>query len=213
MNAAPVGPSRGQTSVGEGGSGVTNDDAWVARMARGDQTGLAALYDRYASVLIAIGVRILRSRAEAEDVVHDVFLEAYQRAGDFDPARGSVRGWLCLRMRSRCLDRQKSPRVQRSVPLDDSGLNMAAAAETDPLLRMERERVRKALAVLTTEQRTLVELAYFSGLGMGEIATELGLPTGTVKSRLSAARDKLRTALATADQHTEDKTATAGRST
>ena len=171
-----------------------DDAAIVARMAAGQQPALAELYDRYSSLLLGVGVRML-GRGEAEDVLHDVFVEVWKRAKDFDPARGTVRAWLALRMRSRCLDRKKSPRLARSVSFDDSEQARRAAPEHDPLLRMERERVRAALAALTADQRAVVDLAYFAGLSTQEIGDQLGVPQGTVKSRLFAAREKLARAL------------------
>jgi RNA polymerase sigma-70 factor (ECF subfamily) len=175
------------------------DAALLARVVAGDQQALAAVYDRHSGLLLGLGVRLLSNRAEAEDVLHDVFVEAWKRAADFDPARGSVRTWLAMRMRSRCLDRQKSPRVSRSVEYDTSEAARTAAPEQDPLLRLQRVRVREALAALSDDQRTVVELAYFHGLSTNEIAARTGVAQGTVKSRLFAARDKLAKALVDVD--------------
>jgi RNA polymerase sigma-70 factor (ECF subfamily) len=172
------------------------DAELVRRVAAGDRKALSALYDRYASPLLGLGLRVLGVRSEAEDLLHDVFLEVWKRAGDYDPARGTVRAWLCLRMRSRALDRQKSPRVSRAVAWDDARQNETEAPHQDPGLRMERERVRAALASLSTDQREVVELCYFAGLSTQEAAEKLSCPVGTVKSRLSAARERLRSALA-----------------
>ncbi len=175
--------------------GDVDDAAVMARVAAGSQQALADIYDRYASLLLGIGVRMLSVRAEAEDTLHDVFVEVWKRAGDFDATRGTVRSWLAMRMRSRCLDRKKSPRLARSVSFDDTEMGRRAAPEQDPLLRLQRLRVREALKTLSDDQRAVVELAYFAGLSTQEIAEQLGVPQGTVKSRLFAARDKLSRAL------------------
>lgn len=172
-----------------------DDAAVIARVAAGNQQALAELYDRYSSLLLGVGVRMLGVRAEAEDTLHDVFVEVWKRAADFDATRGTVRSWLAMRMRSRCLDRKKSPRLARSVSFDDSEMARRAAPAQDPLLRMQRERVRAALKDLSEEQRAVVDLAYFVGLSTQEIGDQLGVPQGTVKSRLFAARDKLSRAL------------------
>ena len=174
-----------------------NDDnaELVRAIARGDTKALSHLYDRFSSQLLALGVRMLGGRSEAEDLLHDVFLEVWKRAGDYDPARGTVRAWLCMRVRSRALDRKKSPRVARAVAWDDARANETEAPAQDPGLRLERERVRKALTALSPEQRDVVDLCYFAGLSTAEAAEKLGCPVGTVKSRLSSARDRLRTAL------------------
>ncbi len=181
-----------------------DDAAVVARMAAGQQQALAELYDRYSSLLLGVGVRMLGVRAEAEDVLHDVFVEVWKRAADFDAARGTVRAWLALRMRSRCLDRKKSPRVSRSVSFEDTELSRRAAPEQDPLLRLERQRVRQALTTLSPDQRAVVDLAYFAGLSTQEIGDQLGVPQGTVKSRLFAAREKLAKVLGDPDDAAND---------
>jgi RNA polymerase sigma-70 factor (ECF subfamily) len=171
------------------------DAALMGRLAAGDQQALASLYGRHGGVLLGVGIRIVGSRAEAEDVLHDVFVEVWKRAADFDATRGSVRTWLAMRMRSRCLDRQKAPRVTRRVAFDDSEAARTAAPEQNPLLRLERQQVRAALQTLPQDQRIVVELAYFQGLSTQEIGERVGVAQGTVKSRLFAARDKLARAL------------------
>lgn len=174
------------------------DAELVLLMARGDKAALSGLYDRYAGLLLGLAIRMMGGRSEAEDLMHDVFLEAWKRAGDYDPARGTVKAWLCLRIRSRALDRKKSPRVARAVAWDDARANETEAPAHDPFLRMERERVRAALTTLSAEQRDVVDLCYFNGFSTAEAADQLKCPVGTVKSRLSAARDRLRVALAPA---------------
>lgn len=168
----------------------------MARLAGGDQAALAALYDRHAPIMLGVATALLSDRADAEDVLHDVFVEAWNRAADFDAARGTVRAWLLVRLRSRCLDRLKAPRRARRADLDDAGLDRQAAPATDPLLRHTRASVRTALGALSPEQRMVVALAYFHGLSTSDIAARLQIPTGTVKSRLFAAREKLAIALA-----------------
>lgn len=172
------------------------DAALMGRLAVGDQQALAGLYDRHGGLLLGLGIRIVGSRAEAEDVLHDVFVEVWKRAADFDAGRGTVRNWLAIRMRSRCLDRQKSPRVARRVQLDDDEAARIAAPDRNPLLRLERQQVRAALQDLPDEQRVVVELAYFQGLSTREIGDRVGVAQGTVKSRLFAARTKLARVLA-----------------
>lgn len=164
----------------------------LRRMADGDPQALAELYDRHASRLLALGVRILRSQREAEDLLHDVFLAAFQRAGDYVPERGSVRGWLLMHMRSRCLDRARSHGFSRGEPLTEEPLQ-------EPLPGVERRidaaRVRGLLDDLPAAQREVLQLGYFEGLSFSEIAEVLGLPLGTVKSRVHAALGALRSEL------------------
>lgn len=165
----------------------------VRAVARGDRAALAQLYDRFAGLMMALAMRILRDRREAEDLLHDVFLEVWRSAADYDPERGRVRTWLAIRMRSRALDRQKSARISRNVGDDSVIERMVSEQVTDA--GPDQARVVGALAALPVEQRQVVELAYFEGLSCTEIATRTAVPVGTVKSRMAAAMGKLRSAL------------------
>lgn len=175
----------------------TSDAELVAAMACGDRDALAALYDRYAGLLLATAARIVGTSG-AEDLVHDVLVEAWQRAAGYEEARGSVRTWLLLRLRSRALDLCRREHRRPWEPLSPQG-DRAAEGEgygaQDPLSRVEQARARAAISRLSPSQRQIVELAYFGGLTMVEIAEALGIPIGTVKSRSSAALSRLRAAL------------------
>jgi RNA polymerase sigma-70 factor (ECF subfamily) len=164
------------------------DAELVAGMARGDRTALASLYERHSAILLGLAMRIVRDRREAEDLLHDVFLEAWRSARDFDPKRGRVRTWLAIRMRSRALDLQKSARVSRNA--GDAGLE--ALIDESEGTSPDHARVRAALGELATDQRKVLELAYFEGLSCTEIATRVQIPVGTVKSRIAAGLGRLR---------------------
>jgi len=168
------------------------DAALVARMAAGDRDAMSQLYARHSSVMLGLAMRIVRDRREAEDLLHDVFLEAWRAAKDFDPKRGRVRTWLTIRMRSRSLDLQKSARVSRNA--GDAGLDVVVD-EREPA-SPDHARVRTALAELGVDQRKVLELAYFEGLSCTEIAERVGIPVGTVKSRVAAGLDRLRAGIA-----------------
>ncbi|MGE5184818.1 MAG: sigma-70 family RNA polymerase sigma factor [Acidobacteriota bacterium] len=168
-----------------------DDAALVQAMAAGDRDALATLYERHCQVLLGLALRIVRERREAEDLLHDVFLEAWRCAKDFDPKRGRVRTWLAIRMRSRALDLQKSARVSRNA--GDAGLEQVV--DDRERATPDHTRVRDALACLGDDQRRVLELAYFDGLSCSEIAERIAIPIGTVKSRLAAAMLKLREAL------------------
>jgi RNA polymerase sigma-70 factor (ECF subfamily) len=169
------------------------DEELVAAVADGDRGALGRLYDRYAPVLLAVTQQVVGSRREAEDLVHDVFLEAWRHADEYDPARGSVRTWLVMRARSRALDRRRSAGFSRVRPLEDEP---ARGDETvpleDPLLAPDRTAVRRALEALPPDQRAVLELGYFEGLSSSEMAERLATPIGTIKSRVAAALAKLR---------------------
>jgi RNA polymerase sigma-70 factor (ECF subfamily) len=167
------------------------DAELVASIARGDRGALASLYDRHSGLLLGLAMRIVRDRREAEDLLHDVFLEAWRSAKDFDPKRGRVRTWLAIRMRSRALDLQKSARVSRNA--GDAGLDLLVADNQHA--SPDHARVRAALADLGADQRRVLELAYFEGLSCTEIAERISIPVGTVKSRIAAGLDRLRNGL------------------
>jgi len=168
------------------------DAELVARMAAGDRDAMSQLYTRHSPVMLGLALRIVRERREAEDLLHDVFLEAWRAAKDFDPKRGRVRTWLTIRMRSRALDHQKSARVSRNA--GDAGLDYVVdeRERTSP----DHARIRTALAELGADQRKVLELAYFEGLSCTEIAGRIAIPVGTVKSRIAAGLDRLRVGIA-----------------
>jgi RNA polymerase sigma-70 factor, ECF subfamily len=173
-----------------------DDVAVVHAMARGDSAALAVLYDRYSGSMLALAQRIVGRGAEAEDVIHDVFLEAWRHAADYDRARGSVKSWLLLRTRSRALDVQKSARVSKQAAvLDDSWLSQLGDPTRDTAAGADQMRIRKVLVALPPEQREVLLLGYFEGLSSTEIAERVGVPVGTVKSRVAAALAALRGAL------------------
>ncbi len=169
------------------------DTALVTAAAAGDRHAFARLYDRYAPTLLAVGRRMLGGRREAEDLVHDVFLEAWRRADGYDPSRGSVRAWLLVRLRSRAMDRH---RAASGGPMPIDQLDERAAEGEDPALAPDRAAVRRALERLPSEQRAVLELGYFHGLSSSEIAVRTGAPIGTVKSRAATGLARLRAGLA-----------------
>jgi len=169
-----------------------DDAAIIKAMANGDRGALAVLYDRYSSLLLAVGIKVMGERREAEDILHDVFLESWRQAGTFDPKRGTARTWLLLRMRSRCLDRKRSAGYSRSEPIEEAPDHSDDRAITDIDEAPDRRRVRQAVAALKGDQRAVVELSYFEGLSYSEIASRVGVPLGTIKSRMRLAVATLR---------------------
>jgi len=182
----------------------SDDAALVARMRAGDERALGELYDRWEDAVRVCALSIVDEAAEAEDVVEDVFWQAWRQSGRFDAERGSVSAWLLTIARSRALDRARARRRSRETSgleeLEVSGVE-ASVAQSDPLVdaeRGERSRmVRRALHDLPAEQRESLELAYFEGLSQTEIAARTGNPLGTVKTRMRLAMQKLRESLAT----------------
>lgn len=169
-------------------------------MARGDNDALGALYDRHCPVLLAIAVRILGDLREAEDLVHDVLLEAWHKADDYDRARGTVRTWLSIRLRSRALDRWRRAARTRVLMIEAYNLDAALPGPVEePGQALDHARLRAAVQGLPAAQRQVLELAYFEGLSSTEIAEQLAIPIGTVKSRTAAGLAKLRAAMPDAE--------------
>jgi RNA polymerase sigma-70 factor (ECF subfamily) len=189
------GANQGEAAGGARPAVQEADAELVTAVAGGDRKALAALYQRFAPSLMAVGLRVLGDRREAEDLLHDVFLEVWRQAAQFDPKRGTVRAWLLMRMRSRSLDRRKSAGFSRMVSIEEQR-DEVRAPNQDDTLAPDRQALRRALAALPEEQRTVLELGYFEGLSSTEIAARLSVPVGTVKSRVAAGLAKLRSALA-----------------
>lgn len=166
-----------------------SDSALVARMAAGDRSAVAALYSRHVRSLFAFARGMLKSPQEAEDLIHDVFLEAWRRSAHYSEERGTVRTWLFMRARSRALDRLKS--AGRPVAVFDEPLAATAASGSIG----DQGRLRELLSVMPEGQRQVLMLGYFEGLSTTEIAERLGIPAGTVKSRTRAALGALRNVL------------------
>lgn len=186
-----------ERAVVSGPAGSDDEDATLwRRVVEGDRKALALLYDRHGGLMLALARRIMGDGREAEDLVHDVFLEAWRQCADFDPGRGTVRAWLVLRLRSRALDRRKSAGFSRVDALDSAPpVALRAEDREDPTLAPDRHAVRRALAELPDDQRQVLLLGYFEGLSSSEIAERLGTPIGTVKSRVAAALGRLRAAM------------------
>ncbi|HWE31021.1 MAG TPA: sigma-70 family RNA polymerase sigma factor [Polyangia bacterium] len=172
----------------------------VAAVARGEREPLRHLYDRLAGHALAVAVRVLGSRPEAEEVVQDVFVDVWTRAALFDATRGTARTWVLSMTRNRSIDRVRSRGAAARLVDGVRGEAAVAPAGTTPLesavSRETREQIQSALDVLSAGQRQVLELGYFEGLSQSEIAERLGQPLGTVKSRVRAALEKLAAAVA-----------------
>ncbi len=173
----------------------TPDRELVAAMANGDADALRALSARYARMLGALAYRFVKDQSDAEEIAADTLWQAWREATAFDPARSSVSAWLVMLGRSRAIDRFRALRARKlpsspqpePAPMADALSNLEAA---------ERARmVQKAVGELEARERELLELAYFSDLTQTEIAAKVGIPLGTVKTRMRTALIKLRDAL------------------
>jgi RNA polymerase sigma-70 factor (ECF subfamily) len=170
--------------------------ALIRRMAGGDREAFAAFYDRYASLAFALIRRILPQPAEAEEVLQEVFWQAWTEAERYDGRRGSPEAWVLMRSRSRAIDRLRAIRRRGETfvtPVEETLAQTADRKTPSPgALAEDRKLVASALARLPDPQRRVIELAFFEGLTQAEIAERLGEPLGTVKTRTRAGLERLR---------------------
>jgi RNA polymerase sigma-70 factor, ECF subfamily len=178
---------------------VSLEDATLLRhMAEGDEQALGTFYDRWNPMVHAVVLRILRQRDEVEDVVEEVFWQAWRQAERYEASRGAVQTWLLTIARSRALDRVRALKRLREEPLEgDRGEVVGQqAAEGDVSMDAEsaerRAIVVAALAELPAEQREALELGYYGGLSQSEIAERTKQPLGTIKTRMRLAMQKLK---------------------
>jgi len=180
------------------------DRALLQQVALGNSAAMRTLYARCASRTWAVTLRILGSRADAEEVLQETFLEVWRRAREFDPSRGGVETWVMMIARTRAIDRKRTlgtvARVAEEAstqppPVSATPVDPSESAEQG----QERARVVTAMRELPPEQRQVVELAYFEGLSQREIAERTGDPLGTVKTRARLALEKLASLLGKTD--------------
>ncbi len=163
---------------------AASDAELVAALAHDRNVALGALYDRHARLVYGLALAMLTSRDEADDLTQEVFLALCTRS-DYDPARGTVSAYLITMTRSRALDRLRARgSVQRFLGRWERSqvLSSPFTPHEELALRQESGRVRGALSELSPAQRHVLELAYFKDLTQPEIAAELDLPLGTVKT-------------------------------
>ncbi len=176
------------------------DAELLRQIASGDGDALTRLFDLHSPVLLGLLIRILGTRAEAEEALQEVFLQVWMQADRYDETRSSPRGWLAMLARSRALDRIRRREARRRRE-DESAEEEArmALVEPDGTGRLEaaerRTLVSSALERLSPEQRRCIELAFFEGLTHTQIADRLKAPLGTVKSRILLGMSKLRQVL------------------
>lgn len=164
----------------------------------GDAAAFGLAYDRYAPTIYALLLRILRDVEDAKEILQETFLTAWSNAETFDVRRGSELAWLITMARSRGIDRLRA-RTRRGEREEEAGREIFKTrpnvdpSGNDPVAFREiRSAVRSAMQELPDPQRTALELAYFDGLSQSEIATRLGEPLGTIKTRTQLAMKRLR---------------------
>jgi RNA polymerase sigma-70 factor, ECF subfamily len=178
-----------------------SENEWVGlvrAIAAGDQLALHSLYERTHRIVFTLTLRITNNRETAEEVTLDVFHDVWRRASTYDPAGGSVVGWIMNQARSRAIDRlrfeQRKKRVNNNP---DSPGTTPAPKDPQQACHFEEQSqlLRKALEELTLEERQVIETAFFCELTYKEVATKLNQPLGTVKTRIRSGIAKLRKTL------------------
>jgi len=178
------------------------DKQLMARLAMRDIRAFEALYDRYGTLVYSTALRVVRDAQLAEDITQEVFLRVWRRPNQYVPQRGRFVTWLLTVARNRAIDhvRIRDRRRVHERSVEESGRALPADEGEDLALTAqladERERVRRALARLPAEQKRVIELAYYGGYALREIAVALSQPLGTVKTRIRRGMQKLRVALA-----------------
>jgi RNA polymerase sigma factor (sigma-70 family) len=171
------------------------------RLATGDRGAFDELYRRYAPLAYGLALRLIGQSLLAQDVVHDAFLALWRAPEAYDPARGAFRTFFLSLVHHRAVDtirreQRLRDRNERAANLEPAtGEDVAEAVTEEAFLHVRRKEVREALADLPPDQRRVLEMAYFGGMTQVEIAQQLGIPLGTVKTRTFAAMRKLRAAL------------------
>jgi RNA polymerase sigma-70 factor (ECF subfamily) len=182
-----------------------HDHAVLRRVADGDETALATLYDKWGQRVHTVAYWILRDADEAEDIVEETFWQVWRTASQYNWRRAAASTWLVMIARSRALDRLRARRrkASRADALEASQSTLdgrGAAGWEQPGSQQERTELHAALSAalgeLPLEQREALELAFFGGLSHAEIAGRTAQPLGTVKTRIRLAMRKLRQRLA-----------------
>ena len=185
--------------VGDAPSGMRDTpEQRLARVAAGDKRAFAELYDTTAPRIFGLVRRLLVDPAQSEEVTQEIFLEIWQTATRYKPERGSAISWMLTMAHRRAVDRVRASQASRErdsrIGIRDYDREYDQVAEHAEIT-MEGERVKRALTGLTELQRQAVELAYYCGLSHSEIATELHVPVGTVKTRIRDGMIRLRDAM------------------
>jgi RNA polymerase sigma-70 factor (ECF subfamily) len=171
--------------------------ALVQAIASGDQLALHELYERAHRMVFTLAMRLTANRESAEEVTVDVFHEVWRRASDYDPANGTVLGWIMNQARSRAIDRLRFESRKKRSPGGDMEPPAEAGADPRDVIELREQGIslRAALAALTPDERHAIETTFFGGLTHTEAAVRLNQPLGTIKTRIRSGLHKLRDAL------------------
>jgi RNA polymerase sigma factor (sigma-70 family) len=178
--------------VGRRRSRNLSDEELLEAIADGDEAALGTLYDRFGRIAYGVALRVLRDQALAEDAVQEAFLAIWRSADSYRRERAKPSAWLLTLVHRRAVDLVRREDRRRAEPLGEAPEDVAAAVPEEVQLRERRAAVQSALRSLPEDQRQALELAYYGGYTQSELATHLGVPLGTVKSRMFAGLTRLR---------------------
>jgi RNA polymerase sigma-70 factor (ECF subfamily) len=166
---------------------VVPSDELMIRVADGDRAAFTQFYDETCKLVFSVVLRVLRDRAQAEEVTQDIYLEAWTTAARYDSAKASATTWIVTMAHRRAIDRVRSSQSSRNrdvkIGIRDLDREFDHVSE-EVEVHSEFARARKALAALTALQREVVSLVYFDGYTQSELAEQLQVPVGTIKTRL-----------------------------
>ncbi len=172
------------------------DEQVLQHLRDGESWAMAVLYDRYARLVFSLALRILKDRAAAEEVVQEVFVKVWRRAGEYHPDRGKFSSWLGGIAHHHAIDELRRRRVRPSAAEDEDAAAEVVADGPVPfeaaVQSIEQQQIVHALECIPAEQRRPIELAYFEGYTQQEIADKLDEPLGTIKTRMRLGMQKLR---------------------
>jgi RNA polymerase sigma-70 factor (ECF subfamily) len=171
--------------------------AMIGRVATGDQSAFAAMYDELSPMVFGIAKRVVRDETHAQEITQEVFVDVWRLAGRFDASKGNVRSWAATIAHRRAVDRVRSEQAHRERNRADALVGQPATSGPDELAvdREAKRRAVTALRQLSDPQREALELAYYGGLTHVEIADHLGIALGTAKTRIRDGLLRLRSAL------------------
>ena len=198
MSDVEMGSRQQGRRAGPGDAVASSDDlaGLLTLVARGDTGAYQAVYDQVVPVVFGTVRRVLRDPAQSEEVAQEVLVEIWRCASRYDPAQGSSAAWICTIAHRRAVDRVRSnqrsaDRERHSVPPAAPANPVAEAVEVD----LDHQRVRRCLATLSQLQHQAIVLAYYRGYSYREVAALLGVPSGTIKTRMRDGLIRLRDCL------------------
>jgi RNA polymerase sigma-70 factor (ECF subfamily) len=173
---------------------ATTDWSLLARIGQKDEEALSALYDRYSGLVYSEAKRILRDTGAAEEILQDLFYQVWRTAERFDPAKGSLAGWLLVAARNRAISKLRR-KTGIAEELNENAVSLKVDVESQAAQNILLDKVKAVMGSLPENQREALECAYFEGMSHSEIAEKTGQPLGTVKTRIRSAMEVLKKVL------------------